>query len=74
MTYEGRVESRRLGRGSKSEHDAVVLATPDGTYTLRQRGGHAFQDPVLEGLVGRELKFEGILQDNVLHVTSWSER
>jgi len=74
MMYGGRVEIRRLGRGSKSDHDAVVLVTGEGTYALRRRGGHAFQDPVLEGLVGRELEFEGVLQDNVLHVTTWSER
>ena len=73
MTFRGRVERRRVGRGSKSEHDAVVLATDDGVYVLRRRGGHAFEDPTLDGLVGKALEFEGQLLDNTLHVTSWRE-
>ncbi len=73
MTVRGTVERRRVGGGSKSEHDAVVLATAGRVYTLRTRGGHAFEDPVLDALVGKELEFEGLLQDNVFHVTSWRE-
>jgi hypothetical protein len=73
MTFRGRVERRRVGRGSKSEHDAVVLATDDGVYVLRRRGGHAFEDSALDGLVGKALECEGELLDNTLHVTSWRE-
>jgi hypothetical protein len=73
MTFRGRVERRRVGRGSKSDHDAVVLATGDSVYVLRRRGGHAFEDPALDGLVGKVLEFEGELLDNTLHVTSWRE-
>ncbi len=73
MTVQGRVERRHVGAGSKSEHDAVVLATRDGVYTLRRRGGHAFHDPALESLVGKELEFEGVLLENVFHVTAWRE-
>jgi hypothetical protein len=73
MTLRGTVERRRVGGGSKSEHDAVVLATGDAVYTLRRRGGHAFEDPVLDALVGKELEFEGLLQDNVFHVSFWRE-
>ncbi len=72
MTFRGRVERRRVGRGSKSEHDAVVLATDDdGVYVLRRRGGHAFEDRTLDGLVGKAFEFDGELLDNTLHVTSW---
>ena len=71
MNIRGRVERRLIGRGSKSEHDAVVLVTPEHVYTLRRRGGHAFQDPVLDGLVGQEFEFEGEVHDNVLHVIKW---
>ena len=71
MKIRGRVERRLIGRGSKSEHDAVVLVTAEHVYTLRRRGGHAFQDSVLDDLVGQELEFEGELHDNVLHVTRW---
>jgi hypothetical protein len=73
MTLRGTVERRRVGGGSKSEHDAVVLATGDAVYALRRRGGHAFEDPVLDALVGKELEFEGLLQDNVFHVSFWRE-
>ncbi len=74
MTFRGRVERRRVGRGSKSEHDAVVLATDDdGVYVLRRRGGHAFKDRTLDGLVGKAFEFDGELLDNTLHVTSWRE-
>jgi len=73
MTFRGRVERRRVGRGSKSDHDAVVLATDDNLYVLRRRGGHAFKDQALDGLVGRVVEFEGELCDNTLHVTSWHE-
>jgi hypothetical protein len=73
MRFQGGVERRRVGRASKSEHDAVVLVTDSGAYVLRRRGGHAFQDPVLEALVGKVLEFEGELHDTTLHVTSWRE-
>ena len=71
MTFRGRVERRRVARGTKSEHDAVVLVTAEAVYVLRRRGGHAFQDSALDGLVGQELEFVGELHDATLHVTSW---
>ena len=49
----------------------MVLVTDEGAYTLRRRGGHAFEDSVLDALVGQDLEFDGMLADNVLHVTSW---
>jgi len=73
MIVRGRVERRTVGAGSKSEHNAVVLVTGDAVYALRRRGGHAFEDPALHALVGQELEFDGLLHDNVLHVTSWHE-
>ena len=73
MTFSGRVERRRVGRGSKSEHEAVVLVTEGGVYVLRRRGGHAFEDPTLDALAGKVLEFEGELLDNTLHVTSWRD-
>ena len=56
---EGIVERRRVARGSKSDHVAVVVRTDTGVFTLRRRGGHAFRDPALERLVGRRMKGEG---------------
>ena len=71
MTVRGQVERRLIGRGTKSAHNAVVLVTRDHVYILRRRGGHAFQDPALDALVGKELEFEGEVHDNVLHVSKW---
>jgi hypothetical protein len=73
MKYAGSVERRRIGTGSKSDHDAVVLVTGGRTLVLRRRGGHAFQDSALDALVGRTLEFDGEVLDNVLHVTGWRE-
>ena len=73
MTFRGRVERRRVARGTKSERDAVVLVTMDGVYVLRRRGGHAFEDSALDALVGRQLEFDGALHEATLHVTAWRE-
>ena len=71
MKYRGEVVRRRIGRRTKSERVAVMLVTEEGDYVLRQRGGHTFEDPVLEALVGRTLEFEGELSDYTLLVTTW---
>ena len=73
MTFRGTVERRLVGRGSKSEHEAVVLVTGDEAYVLRRRGGHAFEDPALDALVGSILEFDGVVLDNVLHVSAWRD-
>ena len=50
---EGNVVRRRVGAGSKSERDAVMIDTADGSFVLRRQGGNAFSDPQLDALVGR---------------------
>ncbi|HKA02955.1 MAG TPA: hypothetical protein VKD67_01460, partial [Acidimicrobiales bacterium] len=55
----GDVVRRRIGAGSKSERDAVVLDTGDRILILRRRGGNAFSDPALDALVGRRVRLEG---------------
>ena len=55
----GDVVRKRMGAGSKSDHDAVVLETGTGTLLLRRRGGNAFADPALDELVGRRVRLEG---------------
>ena len=50
MRYHGKVIRQRLATGSKSEHQAVVLLTPDGPLKLRRPGGNPFVDPELEQL------------------------
>jgi hypothetical protein len=59
MKVRGVVERKRVARGSKSEHEAIVLRTPRRDYWLRRRGGHPFTDPALEPLVGQTLEAEG---------------
>ncbi len=56
---EGDVGRQVLGAGTKSERDAVVLQTADGTVALRRRGGNAFADPELDALVGRRVRVTG---------------
>jgi hypothetical protein len=58
---EGTVVRRRVGTGTKSERDAVVLVTEDGAYALRRKGANAFQDDDLDQLVGRRVRASGLL-------------
>jgi hypothetical protein len=60
---EGDVVRRRIGVGSKSERDAVVVDTPDRSFVLRRRGGNAFADPALDALVGQRVRLEGLAAD-----------
>jgi hypothetical protein len=60
---EGDVTRRRIGAGTKSDHDAVVLETGDRTLALRRRGGNAFADPALDALVGRHVRLQGTATD-----------
>ena len=55
----GDVVRRRIGAGSKSDHDAVVVTTGERTLLLRRRGGNAFADPTLDDLVGKRVRLEG---------------
>ncbi len=54
--YSGSVVKRPFGVGSKSEHEAIFLATKEGDYVLRRQGGNAFFDPELEKLVGKKIQ------------------
>jgi hypothetical protein len=73
MTFHGRVVRKRVSAGSKSEHDALVLATPDGQeYKLRRQEGNPFRDPELDVLEGKRIECEGILRNGQLIMTRWS--
>jgi hypothetical protein len=61
MKLTGRVVRQPFGVGSKSERQAVVLRTTNGTYVLRRKGAAAFGDPALDALVGRHILAEGTL-------------
>jgi hypothetical protein len=73
VTYQGRVVRKRVSIGSKSEHDALVLVTPDGQeYKLRREGGNPFRDPELDVLEGKRIDCEGVLRNGQLIMTRWS--
>jgi hypothetical protein len=72
MQFQGKVIRHQLGLGSKSEHPAVVLQTPQGLLKLRRPGGNPFQDPELEKLVGREIAVDGEIHQGQLLMTSWN--
>jgi len=73
MTLQGRVVRKRVSAGSKSEHEALVLVTPDGQeYKLRRQEGNPFRDPELDVLEGRQIECEGIVRDGLIIMTRWS--
>jgi len=73
MTFQGRVVRKRLSTGSKSEHEALVLVTPDGQeYKLRRQEGNPFRDPELDVLEGKRIECEGIVRNGRIIMTSWS--
>ncbi len=68
----GEVRRRLVNAGSKSEHSAVVLDTPDGaTYELRAPGGNPFETGDLDRLVGQEIVTRGVLADQTLLMQDW---
>ena len=73
MEFTGTVIRKTFARGSKSEHEAVFLATPDGEYKLERMHGNPFQDPELEALVGQPITCTGRVIDYLLRIDSWRE-
>ena len=61
----GKVITKDVSTGSKSEHNAICLQTDDGTYLLRREGGNPFYDEELQKLVGKQISAGGILADNL---------
>lgn len=73
MTFQGRVVRKRVSAGSKSEHDALVLAASDGQeYRLRRPQGNPFRDPELDVLEGKRIECEGTVRNGQLILTRWS--
>jgi len=71
MRYQGKVVHQQFAPGSKSEHKAVALMTPEGALKLRRAGGNPFHDVELEKLVGKEIVAEGELHRGQLLLTRW---
>lgn len=72
MELRGTVVRRPFGRGTKSEHEAIMLDTPQGSFRLRRIQGNAFHDPELDPLVGREILAEGTIHSGTFLLKSWT--
>jgi hypothetical protein len=71
MQMRGRVVRRLQGRGSKSEHEALMLETAGGAFRLRRAEGNPFHDPELDDLEGHEITCEGVVEGTTLLLTAW---
>ena len=69
----GQVVKEPFAKGSKSEHDAVLLLAGDKRYVLRRQGGNAFQDSALDRLVGKKIEGTGYVTGYTFLLTNWAE-
>jgi hypothetical protein len=68
----GAVIRKAVAKGSKSEHEAVVLRTAEGSeYWLRRAGGNAFRDPELDRLVGSSITADGRVAGQTFIMKRW---
>lgn len=70
-TLSGKVHKRTVNQGSKSEHDAVTLVTEAKEYILRRKGGKAFSDSILDGLVGKTIEASGTVHSTTFIMDAW---
>jgi len=75
MVVRGRVVKKTYSAGSKSEHEAVYLASPAGEYKLRLPDANPFHDPRLDALVGKSITADGEVDEvsNQFFVSHWTE-
>jgi hypothetical protein len=71
--YVGKVTKKSLGKGSKSESEAIFLETGDKEFVLRRQGGNPFHDPELHKLVGKTIRCTGLAREYVLKISDWTE-
>ena len=74
MKQKGKIVKKLFGKGSKSEHVAVLLVTDKGEYRLRRKGGNPFFDPELEKLVGKMIRCEGEMHGQSFIMSEWDEK
>ena len=72
VTVEGKVVRKRVNRGSKSDHRAVVLVCAEREYTLRRRGEAPYGDPGLDSLVGRRVRATGTVSAGQLIMSDYA--
>lgn len=51
----------------------MVLETGGDELVLRRQGGNAFQDPVLDALVGHRIRATGRRSGSTLILTDWED-
>jgi tRNA nucleotidyltransferase/poly(A) polymerase len=72
----GRVVKKPFAKGSKSDHQAIMLVLDDGTgeYVLRRTGENPFHDPELEKLVGRSICAKGLIHGYIFLMSTWTHQ
>ncbi len=71
MEWRGTVKRKLIRKGTKSEHQALVLVTDQGEYKLRRAGGNPFHDEALDGLEGHSIRCSGELDENEIFMSHW---
>ena len=71
MKLRGVVRRKTVRRGTKSEHEALVLVTSNKEYKLRRRGGNPFRDDALAELEDRQIRVEGEADGAEFFLDSW---
>lgn len=65
QTFTGVLRRQRLHKGSKSEHEAVVLDTGNGNpLKVQVTGANPFSNPALDALVGQRVRVDGTTAAN----------
>ena len=71
ITLTGEVTLQTTSRGSKSEHEAVMLESKGKHFILRRKGGNPFYDPEMINLVGKRIKAKGDLLEHIFILEDW---
>ncbi len=71
MEWKGTVRRKLVRRGTKSEHQALVLVTANDEYKLRRVGGNPFHDEALDELEGHVIRCTGELDGNEIFMSKW---
>lgn len=71
MEWRGTVKRKLLRRGTKSQHEALMLVTDQGEYKLRRIGGNPFWDETLAELEGHGITCTGELDGAEVFLSSW---
>ena len=71
MKLRGVVRRKTVRRGTKSEHEALMLVTANKEYKLRRRGGNPFRDDELAELEDRQVRVEGESDGTEFFLDTW---